>query len=743
MAPPKRERSDTPPLHYESSGITKDMRKGTHSCTECRRRKTRCTPLPSYPQMCVECFSRGLRCTDQSPGPRKPAPEQKTNLRDRVSRLEHLVQQIQETKDDKPIPCARDTKTIYTRLMDDVTITIPTSSKYQERNGHAALQSNAKQFGHPYGYLGLGAPTLHSRPKDYKIRSIFKASLPPLEVTEHALEANAFWWNSIMATVVDTDKLQLKKMTIKEFASWAMNYGSPMSCAHVLHIILTQSPESEMERLLDLVERYILSDEEYMSTLEGCEVALFHVKMLGDMGEPQKAWQITRRAIGFAQKLGFDKARGKLRQDLMWYGLFHSERFASLILGVPYDVYDGHYRVSFSNGPDAYKNRDFTSRLAQIAGKVADKIHGLSLTPLSLTEIEQELAALSARMPEGFWQIPYYAPSNFQEAFQWQEKVVGQIYYWQTRLMLHMPYMLKSMTEAGYEDSRTLCFDCARQILRLWFTLRDPANVFIYKTKSIDFVAFVAAATIVFGLLTSPHRLSEQQQSDDWDSMECATEIFHRASKAPFGRFAKQGYQELSRIIRYRGYVPEVEKDELATYIPFFGTVTIHFREQITHIQRTAPAVPPSHILPSQTEPTELIPQQPIQRQDIPAQSMPSQLQPPPLPSQPVRGPRLSLNIPQYFNTKRGGITSAPVVNNYLSPATPTAHQPYHSAMSRSAMPRTIDPSLLEGVTTAFSPQIVSPFQSSAHDNSALDRDLHAWDWPAAEPRLSAEVGFK
>lgn len=54
------------------------MRKGTHSCFECRRRKIKCIFSPDNPNVCTECFARGSRCVGKSRatfrGPNKNSP---------------------------------------------------------------------------------------------------------------------------------------------------------------------------------------------------------------------------------------------------------------------------------------------------------------------------------------------------------------------------------------------------------------------------------------------------------------------------------------------------------------------------------------------------------------------------------------------------------------------------------------------------------------------------------------------
>ncbi len=47
----------------ESEAKRRKIRKGTHSCWECKRRKIRCIPVPDGP--CQSCHQRGTACINQ------------------------------------------------------------------------------------------------------------------------------------------------------------------------------------------------------------------------------------------------------------------------------------------------------------------------------------------------------------------------------------------------------------------------------------------------------------------------------------------------------------------------------------------------------------------------------------------------------------------------------------------------------------------------------------------------------
>lgn len=79
----------------------KKMRKGTHSCWECRRRKIRCIFTPENQTTCSECFARGSKCIDQEHAESDMVLDQRKNLRERVARLESLVDTLLEDRTDR------------------------------------------------------------------------------------------------------------------------------------------------------------------------------------------------------------------------------------------------------------------------------------------------------------------------------------------------------------------------------------------------------------------------------------------------------------------------------------------------------------------------------------------------------------------------------------------------------------------------------------------------------------------
>lgn len=65
------------------------LRKGTHSCWECKRRKVRCNFASPTDTICITCRRRGTKCVSQELPEEVPADNA-----DRIERVEALLSQL-------------------------------------------------------------------------------------------------------------------------------------------------------------------------------------------------------------------------------------------------------------------------------------------------------------------------------------------------------------------------------------------------------------------------------------------------------------------------------------------------------------------------------------------------------------------------------------------------------------------------------------------------------------------------
>jgi hypothetical protein len=91
--------------------------------------------------------------------------------------------------------------------------------------------------------------------------------------------------------------------TLAEFASHVLSKGSPQQTGMLALAVGISYDNDEIDRYLALVDRWILSDDEYASTLEGIECLILQGKCYADIGQPRRCWLTYRRGLMFAELL--------------------------------------------------------------------------------------------------------------------------------------------------------------------------------------------------------------------------------------------------------------------------------------------------------------------------------------------------------------------------------------------------------------------------------------------------------
>jgi hypothetical protein len=61
------------------------------------------------------------------------------------------------------------------------------------------------------------------------------------------------------------------------------------------------SEEGDVDRYIETVDRWVLSDEEYAATLEGIECLILKAKWYADVGQPRRAWIAYRKGLMYTQ----------------------------------------------------------------------------------------------------------------------------------------------------------------------------------------------------------------------------------------------------------------------------------------------------------------------------------------------------------------------------------------------------------------------------------------------------------
>jgi hypothetical protein len=433
--------------------------------------------------------------------------------------------------------------------------------------------------------------------KQERVCKTLKSAIPSRRKLHEAHQKNALWWAAKQARVHGSHATADQK-SVADFTSQAMAHGSPQAVAKVVQLVATVSDEAAYERLVRLVDRLVLADDDYIGTIDGLECALFQYKLYSDSGQARRSLLIYRRAMIFAQLLGLHQTRANAREDIIWWGLYQADRMTSLMLGVPYVIPDKHCNLSYC-GQDLAQDTTafgFMAKMAVISGKVVDLTHSEPAAPYSsVLEIDKELAHLHSEMVPDCWRLSQRAPNDVGRVNLWQEKAFMQMVYHQTKLLLHLPYMFKAVDNLGFEYSRNSSFQDSREILLLFHKLRAPENEFAYKCKAIDFIGFLAGTILTLGLLSHGIKSAaydERRQREDWELVNSTMIVFERVSREAFGQVVSRCHNTLLQLINLRDTVSCDSGENASTQIkvPFFGIIKFRFRKLYQSKMAVGPA---------------------------------------------------------------------------------------------------------------------------------------------------------
>lgn len=640
----------------------KKMRKGTHSCFECRRRKIRCIFQPDNPDVCSECFARGSRCIDQEHANPEVIVDHRKNLRERVSRLEALVDTLLEDKTVKsesrsqsqsvadtsspkaptiyhkdtfpPTPLSSEASSNVFRLPDNQRAAsdrghhIPILSVFEDALNDAEAQAKARngpaQSSTPRpgqaaddrytvenrhdDDIAAGNTIAHSAKRE-KSKQALIAMLPPYDQLTKLLNSNSDWWQTWRRKCSGTSG---PEQTLPQFAAQALTTGNIGAIATVVLSVGICSSENDddVERYIEAVDRWFLSDDEYAASLEGLECLILKSKWYADVGQPRRAWIAYRKGLMYAQLMGLHRKRtSSAPHESIWWAMYHGDRFLSLLLGLPYGISDAHCDLTMpeiSEGPYIHPLIGIT-KLSQLAGRVIDRNQGVAEQSFAWAlQLDQELEDLWKRFDPAWLDYTELLADAESNAAELRERIMGQMIFHQIRVYLHLPFMLKAASNSRFSYSKTACLNGSREVLRLYQSLRTGHIQPLYECKAIDFIGFTAAVLVIIGLLnfgmvsqSSSSGPTPKDIEEDVRLIEVSIDIFHRASSEKGGKVAAQSAQVLEKMLgKFKGTSLDHEGcgDQSDFVIPYFGTISIKRGGQLVKKGPMPPACSPSMV---------------------------------------------------------------------------------------------------------------------------------------------------
>ncbi|KAL7622946.1 hypothetical protein AAE478_006625 [Parahypoxylon ruwenzoriense] len=296
-------------------------------------------------------------------------------------------------------------------------------------------------------------------------------------------------------------------------------------------LVMGESALSHTNGIVNLVSELVVSNDDLIGSVEGLEtlhlIAIYHA----NAGNLRKSWLALRRAIAVAQLMGVDRWREdddkplksvdprsdpstRTRASGIWYRLNSSDRYLSLLLGLPAASDDD----SFAS-PERTAGDSPTERLEKLhtvimgtiikrnssngsvnrGAAVADAAFGTT----QAIDCDLELAAKS--MGASWWcpvELPADPVSTLspRELVHSHAHVMLQMNHHHLLILLHLPYMMRDPKERRWDYSKTTCLSSSRELLRAYIVFRRLSDA-ATACRHTDYGALTAAMTLLLGYL--------------------------------------------------------------------------------------------------------------------------------------------------------------------------------------------------------------------------------------------------
>ncbi|KAF3913563.1 hypothetical protein ABW20_dc0105377 [Dactylellina cionopaga] len=380
-----------------------------------------------------------------------------------------------------------------------------------------------------------------------------------------------------------------------------------------------------------MVGRLITSNDDLVTSLEGVECLMIESMYQNNSGNLRRAWLINRRAMSIAQMMrlhihgsisartsNFEKVlepETKLRisAEHMWLRLVCSDRYLSLMLGLPQGSADNSFAAA-----KALEGCDPMERMERIqcaaGGRILQRnnadLHNMAVTH----EIDKLLRDAAVSMPAKWWLAPNLTSTvgHSREAFCETLRIMNQFTYYHLLAQLHLPYILHPSVDGKYDYSKVTAMNASRDILTRFVSFRSSISGPAY-CRGVDFITFIASVTlcIVHICINAPRedqdfstssttcfRSFAHQRLGDRGLMELTLEIMENMAENSVGEdvVASKIAGMLSQLLTIEAATasgdsyktmgfPDVNEaspcggivngDELCIHIPYLGTIKI------------------------------------------------------------------------------------------------------------------------------------------------------------------------
>ncbi|KAI6783992.1 uncharacterized protein J7T54_004538 [Emericellopsis cladophorae] len=577
----------------EPASKKRKVRKGTHSCWECRRRKIKCTFARENDLVCVNCQAKASSTSS------RPQDEA---LAQRLIRLEAMMGRLAD-------PQSKANEYNYPRDMEDDLLETSAARHANLLETHAPTPSQSAS-GSPYNrqYSSPAGPRLPEKLKQLsrdvyallpsaKLRSTLAYSSPGATTVLsgfHAAKSPNIETPASLADphypTPDTHPVLITRRLL-QYAVCVQNL-SPVVFASIAADFDGKRPCHVLANWLGASEDWVLSSDPLIGSIEGIECLVLMTMLQGDAGQLRKAWMTCRRALNMAQLMGLDKKVPPLPRSLssrhadpatLWFRIQCGDRYHSLILGLPFGSRnDPPFDPSSTPLDNLGKSYATVARKISERNEVVDQPDAYAVTQA----LDLQLENTACLVENTWWSIPDISAALNRSPLDMLSECSAirlQVRHYTLLILLHLPYLMKGGDR--YSFNRLTCMRASRAVLERFLAFRKDYIVYV-AGRHIDYSALIAAMTLMLGHLGQV----DPQREDDRSLVEAAHERLLAMGQHKTDKLSSESAETIRAmlpIVSGQGLDSDVHLS-----IPFLGTVNINSKP-------AQPVDAPSDVLPT------------------------------------------------------------------------------------------------------------------------------------------------
>lgn len=463
------------------------VRKGTHNCWECKRRKVRCIFTAEH-AVCNNCRRRGTACISQElPDSYTPDSYTPSNqVETRLERVEGLLAQL-----------ANDPKHTLDLVSEQKALSAPAPSR------HPASDRATGKYDALYRELAAAWPSEHdldvivALPTGLSI-PLYQSFCSPSPITGNKGPSP----RGMLQLPPPGSHPVLIARSLLLLGTFLQ--GVVPSAIHNLGP-LGDSYREIMATAVDRAIKLVTTNDELIGFVEAIQCILLEAMYQNYAGHLHRAWMAVRRATAAAQVMGIHQGRtspylkflepatrAAFDPDYICFRLIFMDRYLSLMLGLPQTPLEGRFVI-----PKDLSGFDPMARLerlhCEVSGRIAQRT-AADINDISKTrETDKLLQDAAAQMPPQWWLIPPF--TNESDLVSDTMRLMVQFTHRHLLARLHLPYMLRCSDNNIYDHSRITAVNASRELLSRYVVFRtiNPAHFYC---RGCDFLAFVATTVL-------------------------------------------------------------------------------------------------------------------------------------------------------------------------------------------------------------------------------------------------------